>query len=374
VAFDLNEKPWYVALITGLILGIVFFLVMNSYVFKPIRSDMTNLNRDIEKLNTQIRKGRAAKRNLPKLEEDIRNLSVELDRLRRILPTRRETDTLLKKLKQLAEIGHFEILRFTPKPFIDKDFYWEWPINVALRGTYHELGLFFDRLSRFSRIINVSSLSIKAYRHRGSDYTIQADFTQQTFIYKEDSKGNGRRRAMKHSLGPMSLAVAAAFILVTAAPAGAQQQSAKTQKQTKKATSASGGGNVDVSQIEQILKGEEKVFEGGTFTYNPAGRRDPFVSLAGGVQQNKQRGERPPGLPGMLIDELKLEGIVQTPQGTIAFVQGRDKLSYILRAGTKLYDGEVEKILPSKVIFKQQVNDPKALKPYREVVRVIAEK
>ncbi len=190
MAFDLNEKPWYVALIVGLVLGVVLYVVMGRYVFSPIEQNITTLEASIEKLQAEIRKGRAAKRDLPKLEEDIRNLQLELDRLRRILPTRRETDTLLKKLKQLTEIGHFELLRFTPQPFVDRDFYWEWPIKVELRGTYHELGLFFDRLSRFSRIINVSQLSIRADRKRGSDYTIRADFTQQTFIYKED-EGSG---------------------------------------------------------------------------------------------------------------------------------------------------------------------------------------
>lgn len=186
MALDLNEKPWYSALIFGLVLGVVLYLVVAYYIFKPIQNDITATLSQIDTLQMEIRKGQAAKRDLPKLEEDIRNLEVELDRLRRILPTRRETDTLLKKLKQLTEIGHFELLRFTPQPFIDRDFYLEWPIKVSLRGTYHELGLFFDRLSRFSRIINVGELSIKALRKRGSDYTIRADFTQRTFIYKED--------------------------------------------------------------------------------------------------------------------------------------------------------------------------------------------
>jgi type IV pilus assembly protein PilO len=189
MAFDLNEKPWYVALLIGVVLGVVLYLVMNSYVFKPIRQDISTLNESIAKLQREIQKGRAAKRDLPKLEEEIRNLELELDRLRRILPTRRETDTLLKKLKQLTEIGHFQLGRFTPQPFIDRDFYWEWPINVSLSGTYHELGLFFDRLSRFSRIINVSNLKIVAMHKRGSPFTIKADFTQQTFIYKEEKEG-----------------------------------------------------------------------------------------------------------------------------------------------------------------------------------------
>jgi len=133
-------------------------------------------------------------------------------------------------------------------------------------------------------------------------------------------------------------------------------------------------GEVDVSKIDQILRGEEKVFEGGNFSYDPAGRRDPFVSLTQGIQEEEKSGERPPGLAGMTIDELSLSGIIETSSGTIAMVQGRDKLSYILRPGTKLYDGEVEKIERRRVIFKQQVNDPKALKPTREVVREIAEK
>jgi len=188
MAFDLNEKPWYVAFLVGLVIGVVFFLVMNSYVFKPIRVDITNLNTNIAKLNREIQKGRAAKRDLPKLEEEIRNLQLDLDRLRRILPTRRETDMMIKKLKQLTESGHFQLQKFTPLGFIDRDFYWEWPIKVRLLGTYHELGLFFDRLSRFSRIINVSNLKIQAKQKRGSPHTIDTSFTQQTFIYKEDAQ------------------------------------------------------------------------------------------------------------------------------------------------------------------------------------------
>jgi type IV pilus assembly protein PilO len=186
MAFDLNEKPWYWAVITGLVLGVVLYFVMDRYVFQDIRREIAASQTEISKLKREIEKGRAAKRDLPKLQAEIRNLEMELDRLRRILPTRRETDTLLKKFKQLMETGHFQLDRFTPKPFVDKDFYWEWPLQVQLRGTYHELGMFFDKLSRFSRIINVSNLTIKGQRGSKSGYTIVANFTLQTFIYKEE--------------------------------------------------------------------------------------------------------------------------------------------------------------------------------------------
>ena len=185
MAIDLNDKPWYVAVIVGAVLGIALFVVLQMYVFKDMQTEIGNLRTTIDELEREIEKGRAAKADLPKLEEDIKNLELELDRLRKILPTKRETDALLKRLKQLTERGHFRLTRFTPGDFIDMDFYMEWPIRVELDGTYHELGMFFDSLSRFSRIINVDDLDISPIARGGEQYTIHANFIQKTFIYKE---------------------------------------------------------------------------------------------------------------------------------------------------------------------------------------------
>lgn len=187
MALDLNTKPWYVAVIIGVLLGAALFVVMHLYVFKDIQTTNERLQQNIDDLEREIEKGRAAKADLPRLEEDIRNYEIELDRLRRILPTRRETDNLIKRLKQLTEQGQFTLTRFTPGNFEDRGFYQAWPIQVGLDGTYHELGLLFDRLSRFPRIINVESLVLTPMRQTGN-YTIHAEFTQQTFIYKEETE------------------------------------------------------------------------------------------------------------------------------------------------------------------------------------------
>ncbi len=186
MAIDLNSKPWYVAAIVGVVLGIAMFVVMNIYIFKDIRTQIERLETNIDELEREIEKGRAAKADLPRLEEDIRNYEIELERLRRILPTKRETDNLIKRAKQLTERGRFRLTRFTPGAFEDRDFFIEWPIRVGLDGTYHELGLFFDRLSRFSRIINVTELTINPYKKRSEgSFTVHAEFVQRTYIYKE---------------------------------------------------------------------------------------------------------------------------------------------------------------------------------------------
>jgi Tfp pilus assembly protein PilP len=132
---------------------------------------------------------------------------------------------------------------------------------------------------------------------------------------------------------------------------------------------------VDTSAIEQILRGEREMLQGENFSYDPAGRRDPFRSLHEGFENvaDDESVPRPPGLPGMMVDEIRLEGIISTPNGILAFVQGRDNISYILRPGTKLYDGEVKEIQFDRVVFRKQSNDPKQLKPYEDIVREITD-
>lgn len=184
MALDINEKPWYVALIVGLVLGVAIFFAANVYLFKDMEKKIVSLDQSIDGLQREIEKGLRAKADLPKLEDDIRSFEVELLRLTRILPTQKQTPALIKRLKQLTEQGFFKLNKFVPGSFVDRDYYYEWPIKVELDGSYHQLGLFFDRLSRFSRIINVSELKVSPVKNKGKESSIHAIFTQRTFIYK----------------------------------------------------------------------------------------------------------------------------------------------------------------------------------------------
>ncbi|MFP5284820.1 MAG: hypothetical protein ACLGI9_03690 [Thermoanaerobaculia bacterium] len=124
----------------------------------------------------------------------------------------------------------------------------------------------------------------------------------------------------------------------------------------------------DTGDIDEILEGEEEVLSGsGGFTYDPGNRRDPFKSLLTGPER-PDRGPRPEGIPGLLIDEIQLLGIWRTPRGYVAQVRASKK-SWLLREGDQLFDGDVVTIQKNEVVFKQQVQDPTALKPYREVVK-----
>ncbi|MGZ4779245.1 MAG: pilus assembly protein PilP [Thermoanaerobaculia bacterium] len=117
--------------------------------------------------------------------------------------------------------------------------------------------------------------------------------------------------------------------------------------------------------LQEIL---EEPSTGETYRYDPQGRRDPFQSLVGPAPRI-QPGQRPPGVPGFLIDEMKLQGVVRTRQGLVAMVNGPDNKGYLIRVGDKVLDGEVIRITPSSVVFREEVNDPTRIERYREVVK-----
>jgi Tfp pilus assembly protein PilP len=117
--------------------------------------------------------------------------------------------------------------------------------------------------------------------------------------------------------------------------------------------------------IEEIL---EEPTTTDTYRYDPQGRRDPFRSLIGPTPK-LEPGQRPAGVPGFLIDEMKLQGIFKTRAGMTAMVNGPDNKGYTIKVGDKAFDGEVVRITPTTVVFRQEVNDPTRIERYREVVK-----
>ena len=182
----LEDKPWWAAALLGLIVAGVIYFAGNHYLLKPRQENLAKLDARLSELQAKIQEGRAAKAQLPQFRQEVQRLELELDKLLRVLPARRNTPELMRRIRDLTEQGDFDLLRFTPGNFVDQEFYSEWPIAVSLEGTYHNLALLFDRVSRFSRIINIEGLKVNNLRADAlADHTVAASFTAKTFVYKE---------------------------------------------------------------------------------------------------------------------------------------------------------------------------------------------
>jgi hypothetical protein len=111
---------------------------------------------------------------------------------------------------------------------------------------------------------------------------------------------------------------------------------------------------------------------GAGYSYDPAGRRDPFISLSGRAGEVvTASGSRPPGIGGVLVSEVTVKGVFRSQKGLIALVQAPDNRTYIIKNGDKVFDGTVKAITQDAVVFSQDVNDPLSLVKQREVRKAI---
>jgi len=153
--------------------------------------DIQAKNQQIAKLEDQyvekdrkIREGRAIEQRLPEFEREIESLERKLSDIAQILPTGRETGDLLRWIKNLGDQSNLDLKSFAPGAMVPVEFYEEFPIEMQVVGRYHDLGIFLDRVSKYSRIINVDRLAIRSAPSTANK-TINATFTATTFVYDE---------------------------------------------------------------------------------------------------------------------------------------------------------------------------------------------
>jgi len=105
--------------------------------------------------------------------------------------------------------------------------------------------------------------------------------------------------------------------------------------------------------------------------YEPAGRRDPFVSLLSRGETRLPVGGRPLGVKGLLISELSVRGVLRTNGKLLAIVQAPDHKNYTVHPGDALYDGNVKVVATDAVIFLQRVDDPLSPVKQREIRKTL---
>jgi type IV pilus assembly protein PilO len=138
-----------------------------------------------EALQKEIRALEVTANKLQEFQREVQLLEAKLETLKRILPPERETPDLMRRVQALAGQSFLTIRKFNPATVVQKDFYQEVPINVELTGTYHNLGTFFDRVSRLSRLVNVKNLKVKASTKQTGSATIDAGCQALTYVYQD---------------------------------------------------------------------------------------------------------------------------------------------------------------------------------------------
>lgn len=147
----------------ALVIGLVVVFIFGMYWYLGYRSKARTLNKlrvNLEGKARKLNENQAIARNLPRFKEEVEKLNLQLSQVVQELPNSREIPNLLEQISNLGAINGLEVVFIKPNNDVDKGFYAEVPIQVKVRGGYHEVGMFLDAVSRLPRIINFQDLTM----------------------------------------------------------------------------------------------------------------------------------------------------------------------------------------------------------------------
>ena len=133
-----------------LLLGLFIYLI-----YLPKTGEITKIESEKDRLDREIRLAKRRAKNFEKLEAELTTAEGELKSALTLLPTTSEIPKLLKSITKLGNDSNLEFLLFSPEKQVSKEFYVEIPVSMEVRGSYHNVATFFDKVGKLDRIVNV---------------------------------------------------------------------------------------------------------------------------------------------------------------------------------------------------------------------------
>src|SRR3954468_11806386 len=178
----LTKLPWYAQVGAFVVLAFVGCGLFYYYYEQPVRVDINSRRTQLDALRADITKGLTTAKKLPEFRQQVADLESRLANLKAILPEEKDAADLLNRMQTVAVLSNMTIKGFKPSPTITKQLHAEWPITLQLEGTYHNLAIFFDRVGKFTRIVNISAVDMKPAQKQEPNNTITATCVATTFV------------------------------------------------------------------------------------------------------------------------------------------------------------------------------------------------
>jgi len=189
---SLSKLPWWAQIgAFVLVCGGAAYGFWHFYV-ADMQADVNMRQTRLTALRSDIARGVATARRLPEFEAQVTQLEQRLENLRQVLPEEKDVADILRRIQGLATQSNLTIQRFTPLTPVQQQLYVEVPYRLTAEGTYHNLGLFFDRISKFPRIITVSEVLVRAKTPPDPNVTITAECIATTFVLQEGDVKKGK--------------------------------------------------------------------------------------------------------------------------------------------------------------------------------------
>jgi type IV pilus assembly protein PilO len=198
----LTKLPWYAQVGAFVALAVLGCGIFYYYYEMPVLADIASRQTQLDALRADINKGLNTAKKLPEFRAQVTDLEGRLANLKQILPEEKDAADLLNRMQTVAAQSSMTIKGFKPNPIVTKQLHAEWPISLELEGTYHNLAIFFDRVGKFTRIVNISGLDVRGRDRSEANNTITASCVATTFVLLDKPNAAAKPGAGRGAIPP----------------------------------------------------------------------------------------------------------------------------------------------------------------------------
>jgi len=170
------------------VLIIIFLALDYSFLYFPRSGQISGLMEDIDNARVERDKKKKLAADLPKLQQQLHELDGRLKEAVAQLPDRKEIPDLLSSISTKAKEAGLEILLFRPRAENLQEFYAEIPVDIVVRGGFHNLVAFFDEVGRLKRLVNIQNIEIKSPRTKDEQVSVETATLATTFRFLDEAE------------------------------------------------------------------------------------------------------------------------------------------------------------------------------------------
>jgi len=175
------EKKLKIAI--AVILFLLPVALFYFFWFEPNNEKSVQLAQQKETLTRELQKAKAKAANRAKLQAELDATETLFEETAKLLPKEKEIPSLLTNISALGRGAGLDFLTFKPGADVPKDFYSEIPVDIKVRGPYHNMGIFLDQVSKLDRIVTVSNVTMGGPKKEGSEMLLDSNFRLVTYQF-----------------------------------------------------------------------------------------------------------------------------------------------------------------------------------------------
>ena len=173
------------------ILGGTVVLVAGAFVwfvYLPKTEEIEKTKQEIAALEQRLVKARVTAARLKQFEAEWAQVDTQFKDALKLLPNTKEIPALLKTITQLGSDSQLEFRLFSPQREKPQEFYVEIPVSIEIKGNYHNVAIFFDKIGAMDRIVNILNVSMTPDQARSTILNTRCDAVTYRFKGETDGK------------------------------------------------------------------------------------------------------------------------------------------------------------------------------------------